>query len=136
MAGDGIRRAAAFVTSAYPSWSGCRQYRDDIARAQDAVGAAAPRIDKLRLFFDHPGFVEPLAEGLRAARERAGPDAPVLFSAHSIPQVMADTSDYVAALTATARLGGASAPEPPHRRGSWSSRAVRGPRPSRGWHRT
>ena len=104
MAGDGIRRAAAFVTSAYPSWSGCRQYRDDIARAQEAVGPAAPRIDKLPLFFDHPGFVEPLAEGLRAARERAGPDAPVLFSAHSIPQVMADTSDYVAALTATGQL--------------------------------
>jgi ferrochelatase len=104
MTDDGIRRAAAFVTSAYPSWSGCRQYRDDIARAQAAAGPGAPRIDKLRLFYDHPGFVEPLAEGLRAARRQAGTGAPVLFSAHSIPQVMADTSDYVAALTETAHL--------------------------------
>ncbi|MGI8752740.1 MAG: ferrochelatase [Acidimicrobiales bacterium] len=104
MADDGVRRAAAFVTSAYPSWSGCRQYREDMARAQAAVGPRAPRIDKLRLFFDHPGFVDPWAEALREAREEAGPDAPVLFSAHSIPQVMADTSDYVAALTETAQL--------------------------------
>ncbi len=104
MAEDGVRRAAAFVTSAYPSWSGCRQYRQDIARAQAEVGASAPRIDKVRLFFDHPGFVDPLAEALRAAREEAGPAAPVLFSAHSIPQAMADTSDYVAALTETAQL--------------------------------
>ncbi|MDQ6783726.1 MAG: ferrochelatase [Actinomycetota bacterium] len=104
MAEDGVRHAAAFVTSAYPSWSGCRQYRDDIARAQAEVGAAAPLIDKLRPFFDHPGFVEPFAEALRAARQRAGVAAPVLFSAHSIPQAMADTSDYVAALMETAHL--------------------------------
>jgi ferrochelatase len=113
MADDGVRRAAAFVTSAYPSWSGCRQYRDDIARARAAVGPAAPRIDKLRLFFDHPGFVEPLAEALRAARAQAGPGAPVLFSAHSIPQVMADTSDYVAALTVTAQLVAERSGSPP-----------------------
>ncbi|MDQ2725915.1 MAG: ferrochelatase [Actinomycetota bacterium] len=104
MADDGVRRAAAFVTSAYPSWSGCRQYREDMARAQATVGPGAPRIDKLRLFFDHPGFVNPWAEAVRGAREEAGPDTPVLFSAHSIPQVMADTSDYVAALTETAQL--------------------------------
>jgi ferrochelatase len=114
MTDDGVRRAAAFVTSAYPSWSGCRQYRDDIAGAQAAVGPAAARIDKLRLFYDHPGFVEPLAEGLRAARHRAGTGAPVLFSAHSIPQVMADTSDYVAALTETAHLvADRAGPAPP-----------------------
>ncbi|MDQ6840289.1 MAG: ferrochelatase [Actinomycetota bacterium] len=104
MADDGVRRAAGFVTSAYPSWSGCRQYRNDIARASAAVGPAAPQIDKLRLFFDHPGFVGPLAEALMTARHEAGLDAPVLFSAHSIPQVMADTSDYVAALMETAQL--------------------------------
>ncbi len=104
MAADGRRRAAAFVTSAYASPSGCRQYLDDIARARDAVGPEAPRIDKLRLFFDHPGFVEPCAEALRAARVHAGPDAPVLFCAHSIPQEMADASDYVAQLNETAHL--------------------------------
>jgi len=113
MADDGVRRAAAFVTSAYPSWSGCRQYREDIARAQAAVGPSAPRIDKLRLFFDNPGFVRPLAEALQAAREEAGTDAPVLFSAHSIPQVMADTSDYVAALTETAQLVADRSGSPP-----------------------
>lgn len=104
MADDGVGHALAFVTSAYASWSGCRQYRDDISRAQDALGDRAPAIDKLRLFFDHPGFVEPFAEALGAARGDAGTDAPVLFSAHSIPMTMAATCDYVAQLTATAGL--------------------------------
>ena len=54
---DGIRSALAFVTSAYSSYSGCRQYREDIVRAQNEVGADAPQIDKLRAFFNHPGFV-------------------------------------------------------------------------------
>src|SRR5712671_1605548 len=49
---DGIRRAVAFVTSAYSSYSGCRQYREDIARAQAEVGPGAPVVDKLRAFFN------------------------------------------------------------------------------------
>ena len=62
MADDGVRRAVALVTSAYSSYSSCRQYLDDIERARAAVGPDAPRIDKIRRFFNHPGFIEPFAE--------------------------------------------------------------------------
>ncbi len=55
---DGIKRALAFITSAYSSYSGCRQYRENIARAQAEVGEGAPQIDKIRAFFNHPGFIE------------------------------------------------------------------------------
>ncbi|HZT59170.1 MAG TPA: ferrochelatase, partial [Pyrinomonadaceae bacterium] len=59
MRDDGIKNALAFVTSAYSSYSGCRQYREDIERAREQVGEGAPRVEKLRAFFNHPGFVEP-----------------------------------------------------------------------------
>src|SRR6476660_1410257 len=58
MTDDGIKRAIAFVTSAYGSYSSCRQYREDIHRAQESVGKRAPKIDKIRAFYNHPGFVE------------------------------------------------------------------------------
>jgi ferrochelatase len=115
MATDGVRRAAAFVTSAYSSYSGCRQYLDDLARARSTVGSTAPEIVKLRPYFNHPGFVAPLAAGLRAARAQAGPDAPVLMTAHSIPVAMAATCDYERQLVETARLVAAAAGEAPGR---------------------
>src|SRR5262245_10165495 len=59
---DGIRRAIAFFTSAFSSYSGCRQYRENISAAQQAVGEGAPQIDDLRSFFNHPGFIEPMIE--------------------------------------------------------------------------
>ena len=62
-----IRRALGFVTSAYSSYSGCRQYREDIIRAQNEVGAGAPEVDKLRAFFNHPAFVEAMVERVRDA---------------------------------------------------------------------
>jgi protoporphyrin/coproporphyrin ferrochelatase len=104
MRDDGIGRALAFVTSAYASYSGCRQYLDDIARARSEVGPDAPVVDKLRVFYNHPGFIEPNAANLRASLDQAGGGARVAFSAHSIPVSMATTSDYVAQLTETARL--------------------------------
>jgi ferrochelatase len=104
MRDDGIRRALAFVTSAYASYSGCRQYLGDIARARAEVGEGAPEIDKIRLYYNHPGFVEPNATNLRTALDRAGAGAHVAFTAHSIPMAMAATCDYVAQLTDTARL--------------------------------
>src|SRR5919206_280478 len=67
MRDDGIKNALAFVTSAYSSYSGCRQYREDIERAREAVGEGAPRVEKLRAFYNHPGFVGPNIENLRAA---------------------------------------------------------------------
>jgi protoporphyrin/coproporphyrin ferrochelatase len=104
MRDDGIGRAVAFVTSAYSSYSGCRQYLDDIAAARVQVGSGAPEVDKLRVYFDHPGFVESNADALRVALSQADAGAPVLFSAHSIPSAMAATSAYEAQLRTTANL--------------------------------
>jgi protoporphyrin/coproporphyrin ferrochelatase len=104
MRDDGIRRSLALVTSGYASYSGCHQYLDDIAKARAEVGPDAPVIDKLRVFYNHPGFVEPNATNVKAALAEAGGDAVVAFTAHSIPVSMANSSDYVAQLTETARL--------------------------------
>ena len=104
MSADGVRRALAFVTSPYASYSGCRQYLDDIARARAEVGPTAPTIDKVRVFFNHPGFVRPNAANLRACLDQMGGPAHVAFTAHSIPVAMAATSDYVRQLRSTARL--------------------------------
>lgn len=113
MHGDGVRRALAFVTSAYASYSGCHQYLDDIARARQAVGADAPAIDKLRVFYNHPGFIQANADALRAAAATVDASAPVIFTAHSIPVSMAATCDYVAQLHATAALVMEAAGLPP-----------------------
>jgi ferrochelatase len=115
MTHDGVRRAVAFVTSAYSSYSSCRQYLDDIERARAAVGPDAPRIDKIRRFFNHPGFIEPFAANARTALATLPAalrgDAHLVFTAHSIPLAMAETSGppgnrgrYVAELTEAARL--------------------------------
>lgn len=102
MAADGRRRSLAFVTSAFSSYSGCRQYREDIARAQLEV-PGVPRVEKLRQFFDHPGFLDPFVEGVLAAA--AGlPDARLIFTAHSIPVSMAATAAYEAQLHAAAAV--------------------------------
>jgi protoporphyrin/coproporphyrin ferrochelatase len=113
MAADGIRHAIAFVTSAYGSYSSCRQYLDDIEAARQQVGPGAPRIDKIRHFFSHPGFIGPFVESTRAAIESlppsAQPDAPLVFTAHSVPESMAAASGpagglYPAQLAEAARL--------------------------------
>ncbi len=108
MAKDGRKRALAFVTSAYSSYSGCRQYREDIARARAEVGPGAPDIQKLRAFHDHPGFIEANADAVRRALagkggERRAP-ARLVFTAHSIPMAMAAGCAYEAQLLETARL--------------------------------
>jgi protoporphyrin/coproporphyrin ferrochelatase len=96
MAADGVRSALAFVTSAYSSFSGCRQYLDDIAQARAQVGEGAPRIDKLRPYFNHPGFIEPLADATAAAIESlpaaVRDQTSLVFTAHSIPAAMAAAS--------------------------------------------
>jgi ferrochelatase len=108
MADDGVQHALAFVTSAYNSFSGCRQYLGDIVKAREEVGAAAPRIDKLRAFHNHPGFIEPMVERVTTALHELPPGrrerAVVLFTAHSIPIQMAETCDYVDQLQETSRL--------------------------------
>lgn len=104
----GIRRALAFVTSAYSSYSGCRQYREDIIRAQGEVGAGAPEIDKLRAFFNHPGFLEATEDRLRSALRElpatAKSNAQIVYIAHSIPLSMANTCDYVRQLEEVRKL--------------------------------
>jgi ferrochelatase len=96
---DGIQRALAFVTSAYSSYSGCRQYREDIARARSEVGAGEPEVEKLRAFFNHPAFIEATVErvgdALRAVPADARENVQIVYLAHSIPVSMADSSDYV-----------------------------------------
>jgi protoporphyrin/coproporphyrin ferrochelatase len=105
---DGIKRAIAFVTSAYSSHSGCRQYREDIARAQAQVGPGAPEVDKLRAFFNHPLFIEATVERVREAVQAVPPNArgnvQIVYLAHSIPVSMANTSDYVKQLEEVRRL--------------------------------
>ncbi len=104
----GIKRAIAFVTSAYGSYSGCRQYLDDIERARAEVGEGAPEVDKLRLFYNHPKFIESnvahLKESLQAIPEARRKSVHVAFTAHSIPSAMAETCDYEAQLLETSRL--------------------------------
>jgi ferrochelatase len=133
----GVKRALAFVTSAFGSYSGCRQYLEDIERARADVGTTM-RIEKLREFHDHPGFLQPMIERVRVARAwlersesgaelrdaprgvRGAPpgedsggggwadvlnpsDAPVIYTAHSVPSSMAASSPYVAQLEETCR---------------------------------
>lgn len=108
MAADGRRRALAYVTSAYSSYSGCRQYLENIESARAEVGAAAPAVDKLRVFYNHPGFIEATATRVGEALDRfptaARSGVHVLFTAHSIPLAMAEHCDYERQLRETAEL--------------------------------
>lgn len=108
MRDDGVRCAAAFATSAFSSYSGCRQYREDIVAARQEVGPGAPEVLKLRVFYDHPGFIEPQATrvevALHAIPEGRRDAARLVFTAHSVPLRMAETSAYVAQLEEACRL--------------------------------
>jgi ferrochelatase len=105
---DGIQRALAFFTSAFSSYSGCRQYREDIQRSQQEIGAGAPEIDKLRAYFNHPGFIEASAARVQTAVENIsaaeGDPVRILFTAHSIPHAMAANCQYERQLLETAGL--------------------------------
>ncbi len=106
MADDGVKRALAFVTSAYSSFSSCRQYRQNIIDAQTAVGSNAPAIEKLRAFYNHPLFIEANVEQIRQVLSQLPDDAKpnLVFTAHSIPLSMADKCDYADQLNETCRL--------------------------------
>ncbi|WP_406839228.1 ferrochelatase [Streptomyces sp. AHU1] len=99
MAADGRRRILVLATSAYASYSGCRQYREDLAGALavlEGEGLEPPKVDKLRHYFNHPGFVEPMTEGvlrsLAELPEEVRTGAHLVFTTHSIPVAAADTS--------------------------------------------
>ena len=107
MKADGVRRVLVFVTSAFSSYSGCRQYREDIIRAAEEI-EDAPAFDKLRMFYNHPGFIGPNVENLQKAlaqftlEERAS--VRVAFTAHSVPMSMANGSAYVRQLEEACHL--------------------------------
>src|SRR5678816_374081 len=88
MADEGIRNALAFVTSGYSSYSSCRQYLQNISDAQAAVGPDAPRVEKLRVFYNHPLFIEANVDHIRAALSKLEEpeSAHLVFTAHSIPE--------------------------------------------------
>ncbi|HWO10405.1 MAG TPA: ferrochelatase [Polyangiaceae bacterium] len=110
MKAAGVKQALAFITSAYSSYSSCRQYLGDIEQARAAV-PGAPSIDPLRRFFNHPGFVSAYVERVGAALGELGallggalPEARIVFTAHSIPLAMASSSDYEKQLRSNAAL--------------------------------
>jgi ferrochelatase len=90
---DGVKRAIAFVTSAFGSYSGCRQYIENIAKARGEV-EGAPVIDKIPPFSWHPKFIEAMADRVRLALEEL-PEGRLVFTAHSVPLSMAESSPYV-----------------------------------------
>ncbi|MCA9032323.1 MAG: ferrochelatase [Planctomycetaceae bacterium] len=105
---DGVKRALAFFTSGYSSYSGCRQYRENVLAAQEQVGDGAPQIDKLRVFYNHPDFiaanVDQVEKSLADLNDEQRAGAHIAFTAHSIPNSMSDGCDYVKQLTETCRL--------------------------------
>ncbi len=112
MAADGVTRAACFMTSAYSSYSSCRQYRENLADAVEGI-EDAPRLDKLRHYFNHPGFVEPAVDATLAALAELPPelreDARLAFVTHSIPTAMNDGSGPDGGAYATQHLSVAEA---------------------------
>ncbi|QQR89977.1 MAG: ferrochelatase [Myxococcales bacterium] len=109
MRGDGIKHALAFVTSAYSSYSGCRQYLENIETARAALGEDAPMVTKIRPYFNHPYFIKAVVESARASlaaiqQQANGATVAYAFTAHSIPQAMSAKCDYLEQLNCVASL--------------------------------
>jgi ferrochelatase len=128
MGQDGVRHALAFFTSAYSSYSGCRQYRENLAEAAAGCGPTAPTIDRLGPYFNHPGFVGPFVDSTVAALGRlpaeVGDGARLVFTTHSLPEVLAETSGpaggaYVAQHLEVAELVTEGVAERTGRRHEW-----------------
>jgi ferrochelatase len=108
MRDDGVRHALAFVTSAFGSYSGCRQYIQNIERARAEAGEGAPVIDKIRPFSANPKFLEAMTDRVRVAMAEL-PEGRLMFTAHSVPMSMAQSSPYVQELErACAAVAGAA----------------------------
>ena len=108
MADDGVARAIAFVTSAFSSYSSCRQYLENIQAARSKLGSNPPQVDKIRPFFNHPGFIGAMADRIVDALSQfdsgTQTHTKVLYTAHSIPTAMASASQYVQQLREASRL--------------------------------
>jgi ferrochelatase len=101
MRDDGVANALVLATSAFSSYSGCRQYREDLAKASEAVGDDAPGLHKLRLYYNHPGFIDAVIARIEEVHR---PGARLVFTAHSIPLSMAQWCDYQTQLDEMAGL--------------------------------
>lgn len=105
---DGAKRVLTFVTSGFSCYSGCRQYRENVYAAQDEVNANDIEVHKVRVFYNHPDFIAVNARNVKAAIEAVADGKPedvhVAFTAHSIPDSMASTSDYEKQLKEASRL--------------------------------
>lgn len=105
---DGVQRAITYVTSGFSCYSGCRQYRENIAAALEQPEANGLQIDKLRVFYNHPDFIDVLAEQIGKSLAEFPGDVrhtvQITFTAHSIPMSMARTSDYEKQLKESCRL--------------------------------
>ncbi len=107
MRDDGCKRTLAFFTSMFSCYSGCRQYRENIIAAREEIGVGAPIVEKVRMGFNHPGFVNSMSDSLAVAfaeLESKPNEATVFFTAHSIPMSMADNCDYEKQLREACRL--------------------------------
>ncbi|HEX7080778.1 MAG TPA: ferrochelatase [Gammaproteobacteria bacterium] len=106
---DGVKRAIAYVTSTFSSYSGCRKYRENLYQAAHSV-ERPPIVDRLRSGYNHPGFIEAVADRVAEALQRLPAErrdgTPVLFTAHSLPLAMARRSPYEAQLNEACRLVG------------------------------
>lgn len=115
---DGVKNALIFVTSALSSYSGCRQYREDVIRALDTLEIDEPGFDKIRVFYNHPGFIEPMVEKTREALDRIPAErwqtTRLIFTAHSIPNSMARHCAYELQLREASRLVAEGAGFPVH----------------------
>ncbi len=106
MKNEGKQHAIAFFTSMFSSYSGCRQYRENIADAQEKVGEGAPQVDRLRFGFNHPLFIDTIVDLIKQSTADIVDKANVslLFTAHSIPDSMAEHCAYEEQLRESARL--------------------------------
>ncbi|HMP90114.1 MAG TPA: ferrochelatase [Kiritimatiellia bacterium] len=113
MKDQGVKKFLAFVTSGFSCYSGCRQYREDMIRACENIGADAPSFDKIRVYYNHPDFIAVTAENWLSARiklpESRQPYIHTAFTAHSIPMAMADRCAYAAQLQNACELTAAEA---------------------------
>jgi ferrochelatase len=107
MKDDGVKRALAYFTSTFSSYSGCRQYRENITAAREEVGEGAPEIDKLRFGFNHPGFIDAMTDRVQAALDEIPAErrekTRLIFTAHSIPIAMSSGCEYESQLKESCR---------------------------------
>jgi len=109
----GVKKFLAFVTSGFSCYSGCRQYREDMMRACEQLGPDAPSFDKIRVYYNHPDFIQVTAEHWANALSSFPADrrkhVHTAFTAHSIPAAMSERSDYAVQLQTACELTAESA---------------------------